>query len=282
MIEIDTELLVGRWDCSIDEYHADRQWLSHSALELFRKSPRLYKMWFDREWEREQTKEFLIGSALHAMVLEPETFEHRFDVIDCLSRNSKKYKEAVEFDPEHEHLLRSEFELVMKMASAIKCHVWIDEMIQKAEKEVSYRFVNLISGIPCKIRPDVIAGGLLFPVVWELKTARDPSEAAWVRDAAIFGYHRQAAFYIEGLRNSGFSFEKFPFFMHAVIGSVEPYDVFVYRLDQEALDLGKHENEQSFRELKERRLNNDWRERNHGKIATVSLPAWYLKKGWEE
>ncbi len=280
-LQIDTELLTGPWGCTIEEYHTDRQWLSHSALELFRKSPRLYKMWFDGEWEREETKEFRIGSALHAMVLEPDSFEERFETIDCTSRNSKMYK-GVDFSTHKEVLLRSEFEQVQKMASAIKCHSWIDRAILVGEKEVSYRFIDPISGIPCKIRPDAICGGLVRPVLWELKTTRDPSEAAWVRDAAIFGYHRQAAFYIEGLKNSGFLFEKFPFFMYAVIGSVEPYDVFVYRLDQEALDLGKHENEQSFRELKERRLNNDWRERNHGKIATVSLPAWYLKKGWEE
>ncbi len=279
MIEIDTELLVGLWDCSIEEYHADRQWLSHSALELFRKSPRLYKMWFDGDWFREQTKEFLIGSALHAMVLEPETFCERFEMIDCTSRNSKMYK-SIDASTDLEVLLRSEFELVQKMASAIKCHSWIDGMIGKAEKEVSYRFVDSIYSIPCKVRPDGITES---GIVFDLKTSRDPSEAAWVRDAANFGYHRQAAFYLEGIKQAKAMPEGTPVtFIHIVIGSVEPYDVFGYRFDPEALALGIHQVCESLQELKERRANNDWRERNHGKIATVSLPAWYLKKGWEE
>ncbi len=279
MMEIDTEHLTGRWDCSIDEYHADRQWLSHSALEIFRRSPRLYKMWFDGDWEREQTKEFRIGSALHAMVLEPDSFAGRFDVHDFSNRNSTKFKDAVKADAARDHLLLSEFELVMKMASAIICHSWIDEMIGKADKEVSYRFLEPFFEIPCKVRPDGITD---YGIVFDLKTSRDPSEASWVRDAANFGYHRQAAFYLRGLIESKIVLYDRYSFVHIVVGSVEPFDVFAYQIDVESIELGIHETKYALKELKKRRLNNDWRERNHGKIATVRLPAWYLKKGWEE
>ena len=274
---INTELLTGLWDCSIQEYHSDRQWLSHSALELFRKSPRLYRNWYRGEWEREKTPEFRLGSALHAMLLEPDSFYDRFKAIDCASRNSNTYKEAA-IGETREILLRHEFGNVIKMASEVKCHGWINDLLEDSWKEQAYRFVDPTTGIPCKVRPD----GMKANIVFDLKTSRNPSEEDWVRDATRLGYHRQAAFYLHGLYESRqLAREKPVCFLHIVVGSVVPFDVFAYQLDDEAIALGAKEFFQSLSELKERRDNDDWTERNYGKIANVSLPRWYLAKGWE-
>ncbi len=280
---IDTELLTGPWNCSIEEYHADRQWLSHSALEIFRKSPRLYKRWFDGEWEREKTPEFRLGSALHAMLLEPDSFDQLFMAIDCASRNTKMYKEAAS-NEKREILLSSEFEHVMKMASAVKCHGWINRLIEYATKELAFRFINPLFDIPCKVRPDAIGmilhHGIEHDAILDLKTSRNPSQDDWIRDAARFGYHRQAGFYLKGLMKV-VELPPETMVVHIVVGSQEPYDVFAYELDGCSMATGLDENEELLFELKERRDNNNWTERNYGKIATVSLPKWYLAKGWE-
>ncbi len=277
-LQIDTELLTGPWDCTIEEYHADRQWLSHSALEIFIESPKKYKNWYDGVWKREMTAALRLGSAVDAMLLEPDTFEKWFTVLDVTTRNTTKYRNLKEIE-KREILLRAEFNLTQRMVSAIKSHSWIDEMVSEGRKQATYRYIDPDFGIPCKVRTDLISEP---ETVVDVKTSRNPAREPWVRDAAKYGYHRQEVFYLRGLKAANVFENQEPIFFHVVVGSVEPHDVFAYQLDSKSLEMGVWEVEEKLRELKERRDKDNWKERNYGEVETVSLPGWYFNKGWEE
>src|SRR5262245_9918570 len=62
------------WTCDPASYHSDQaNSISHSDLEVFRESPRLYQGRFiTGECPREATAALELGTLIHAVVLEPE------------------------------------------------------------------------------------------------------------------------------------------------------------------------------------------------------------------
>ena len=76
------------------EYHANPA-IGSSMLKAFDRSPRhCWQLYFDPDRETpEPSKAFLLGSAIHAATLEPETFGERYAVAPvCDRRTNTRYK----------------------------------------------------------------------------------------------------------------------------------------------------------------------------------------------
>lgn len=251
---------------TIAQYHADREYLSHSALEIFVRSPKLYKRWFDGSWVRSESAAMVKGSAVHVGVLEPRKWPTDVMVCSGNTRSSKPYKTATE-----EHggivLLQNEEHAVRSMIDAVTNHEQARKILDGAISETSWSYE--IGGFPCKCRPDILREDIRLMA--DLKTAADPSEDAFVRQAAALGYHRQAAFYLA-------AFPEIDKFLWIVVGSTEPFDCYCYVMDSESIEIGDDQVRRFIWKLGMRRAVNDWTEWESRSIRRIELPAWYKRK----
>ena len=71
-----------------------RNYISHSALKAFAKSPNHYLQYVAGEAPR--TDAMIAGSALHCFVLEPHEFDARYIVAPKVDRRTKEGKEIFE------------------------------------------------------------------------------------------------------------------------------------------------------------------------------------------
>jgi exodeoxyribonuclease VIII len=104
-----------------------------------------------------------------------------------------------------------------------------------------------------KCKPDCVIVG--ESVVLDLKTTQDASPSKWQWSALDYGYHRQAAIYLDTLE----AMYGKPFrFLFGVVSKNEPYEVAVYKLSEEDLDRGRDEYHALIAEYRRRTEENDW------------------------
>jgi exodeoxyribonuclease VIII len=122
-------------------------------------------------------------------------------------------------------------------------------------------------------RPDALGDNLIV----DLKTAQDASPDAFARTAANFGYHAQAAYYLDGLRNLGYCDEQ-AVFLFVVVEKTPPFGVAVYALDDDAIEAGRAQYEDAWSTYRSCRASNNWPSYpGSQKIETLSLPRWAVR-----
>jgi hypothetical protein len=143
---------------------------------------------------------------------------------------------------------------VGSMTEQLYKHPEARKLLHGALKEISIKFE--LDGFPCKGRLDAYhADGELEGVVVDLKTTRDASPEGFKRAAYSYGYHRQAAWYLQGLKTLGLPATSF--YIIAVETSA-PHAVAVYKLSEKALEAGLKEVTELFALYKECKSTNEW------------------------
>ena len=274
------EPLAGHWPCSNCEYHADSaNSVSHSELEVFRRSPRLYYGRFIMaEWPREETDAFDLGTVLHAEAL-GQPSEHGVIPQSVLSATGARTGAAWKaFEAEHAGkilLKEAEYEPVAGMLDSIRRHPVAARMMGcEGHNEYSIRWRDGITGLTRRARLDRLTGR----VIVDLKSCRDASPKAFAQAAANLGYHRQAAWYQDAVR--ALTDEELPFVFVAV-EKQPPYTCEVYELDLQFLENGRNENRSDLLRLADCRKSDVWERQGYGRIVTLSAPAWAFSNDWE-
>lgn len=146
---------------------------------------------------KEPTASMELGTALHSLVLEPETFLERHPVY----RESKTKGEGAKtkwaafqkanegkviLDPEDETKLAL-------MRESIMDHPYARLLVTGKGERECVAIWNSDTGLRCKARIDFLNAERR--VLVDLKTTCDASERAWARSAADFKYDVQAAWY---------------------------------------------------------------------------------------
>jgi exodeoxyribonuclease VIII len=199
----------------------------------------------------EESPSLALGTALHAAVLEPDLFEKRF-VLEPLEvaagnakpRATKAYKDAVaDIEQGGFTVLRTDvMEKVRAMALSIAAHTQVGRLLPKArERELTmlwWGWPHGKTGKPrlCRGRADLLGEGWVADIK-TTRSLRDFSPYEMTRD----GYHRKAAWYIDGLSRLGREITRFYFI---AVESAPPHDVGVFELEQAALVCGSVRNEQ--------------------------------------
>jgi hypothetical protein len=164
----------------------------HGSLKQLQKSP--LAMRSAETSERVDTDAFRFGRAVHVAVLEPERFYRDVDVYHGVRRGADWEAFADESSAEA-ILSEREYELCAQLASAVRSHPVAAAHLAAGTAELTLVWDDPLTGVRCKARPDWI--GPSGPMC-DLKTTRDVGAGAFGRDAASFGYHTQAAFYLAG------------------------------------------------------------------------------------
>lgn len=156
------------------------------------------------------------------------------------------------------------------MAQVVRSHPVAGELFADGEAEVSIRWTDPATGIALRARPDWITK---TGTIVDYKTSKTANPAALEKDWFSFGYHMQAAWYVDG--------------WHAVTGETldfvfvaqekdAPHLVQPIRYDDAALAEARRANREAI-ELYARCLETGvWPTYTDDNTALISLPTWAL------
>jgi hypothetical protein len=228
---------------SSDSYHTDYDsGDSRSSLELFRESPAKYAAIrvFRTMYPDPPTASVKIGLALHQLVFEYDK-QSRFAL---LKKRRKPDPWALWDEPINDvakemEMTEKDLLLTWEMLKAIGAEpdAWNLLVQQFGFNERVFTCRHLGDGMLLKCKPDrVLRNGLVV----DLKTVDgsvDPS--AWSGTLAKWGYHRQAAFYLDVLQAAG---QKADMFIFVAVSKDPPHHIGIYLIEDESIEQGRREN----------------------------------------
>lgn len=228
--------------------------------------------------DQKESKAFDLGSAIHCAMLEPERFSSDFAVSQKFDRRTKEGKamaEAFELANAGKTILDEDQMTVVEGAiSSLRGHDLASGMLTGGEAEYSYYTNDPVTGIGLKCRPDYFNKGALI----DLKTCQDASNDGFVKACVNFGYHIQAAFYLDvfNLAN-GTDLKEFYF---VAVETSKPFAVNTFLMGEAELALGRAQYQKAIKQYAEY-LNNTERLNDFGyekKINEIVFPMWAFEK----
>lgn len=239
--------------------------VNRSLLDKIQKSP-LHLQWHELHEDEEESAALLFGRLLHTLILEPERFAHEFAVFTGAVRRGKEWDKFKADNEGRTIIKQDELELAKAMQSAVQAHPRAAEILAGAATENVALWTDEATGIACKARVDIIRPGQLF----EFKTTRDIGTRSFERDAYNYGYHRQAAWYLDGYKAAT---GKDATFGLIVIEKQEPYAVRVFEtMGPKFIDLGRRENAANLALYAECLERDYWP--GFDQAETLDLPGW--------
>jgi len=248
------------------EYHADRDSLSVSGAKTLLKAPALFRWQQDHPVHRDV---FDFGSAAHELVLGvgpgiaiiPPTSRAKAD-----QEAHKAAKEAARAEGKIP-LTAEDAATVQAMADKLSEHETAMQLLSDGKPEVSAYCPDEATGVLRRGRFDWLGASILT----DYKTAASVEPWAFAGSVAKFGYHMQAAWYLDLARDLGHPAEAFAFICQE---KTAPYLVEVYDLDAPALDRGRDLNRRALERFRDCRESGIWPGYTGRPFTTLSLPRW--------
>lgn len=251
--------------------------VSQSLLKEFKYSPAHAKA--AMEGGNETTKAQELGTAVHTLVLEPELFPKKYCLAPDIKRNSNagkaEYALWEEANAGKTPLNVSDIATCTGIADGVAKSA-VAEMLRHSLKELAFFWTDAETGVFCKGRLDAYTAGTIL----DLKTTSgNATSEDFGRAVANFGYHIQAAFYLDGLTAaaaaspelaSAFQVNRFLF---VVAEKAAPYGVSVMELPPEDIELGRAKYRQYLAEYSVCVAENQWPSYSNA-IQTVRVPKW--------
>ena len=265
------------------EYHGYTQAISKSRLQRMSVCP-LYFKWHE-ENPQKKSDELLEGSAFHKLVLEPETFDDEFVVAPKFDRRTKVGKqeyadfcEMVESTGK-EVLTEEQYDMICGMRDAVMENPYCRKLI-KGNIEQSIYFTDDMTGVECKIRPDVWRKLDDSIVIIDLKSTRSALPMDFARDVVKFHYDLQSYMYSYGVSKSfGVPMDKISFCFIAV-EKKPPYLINVMQASSDVIEKGGADFREYIGMYEECMRTGNWYGLNgsHDVINDLMLPSNFNKK----
>lgn len=189
------------------------QWnaVSNSRLSLIARSPAHYK----RGFKKEPTQAMRIGSLMHCGQLEPLQLMARYAVMPDFANDphnmtkdgKRSYSASTDFVKQSVEIWQrtnstktavsqEEFDRLIGVCSSVKQNDLANTLFADGKPEVSMLWIDDETGLSCKARMDWFNqdGGYVV----DFKTC--PDCLAFTRSICKWGYDRQMAFYLSGLK----------------------------------------------------------------------------------
>lgn len=222
-----------------DEYRALPA-LSNSDATMIQVNPSDY-VWSRNaptNFAKVQTKD--MGTALHALLLEPETYDDLILVSSVKGRNTKAFENEVATNPDNIVLTAEEAEQIKIMAGSVMAHPKASKLLAlKGNNECSVIVNDPLTGADLKCRPDKDAVELIGACIDVKKTAdlsKWRTDKEWLNPMFEFDYGHQAAFYLHTLSlHYGFEVKKFIFVAIQSSIALGRYPVGVFEVSKEQL-----------------------------------------------
>lgn len=258
---------------NIEEYHK-HDGISNSAMSYLLDCPaRYYTEYLDpNKPEKERPAHYILGSAVHTLVLEPQKFQSLFYIMPKCDRRTTKGKEDyalhTEMAKDKELLNEEQYAQVIAMRDSIFKRIkWLEKILSEAHIEESFFWVDKETGVQLKSRPDLYTQDFYI----DLKTTSNIQRDAYTRSVTQYGYHRQAALAREALLN--LRGVKYTYFMHIVVEEQYPYLTACYEIHDEFLQKGDEEFRKAAQTYKICKERNDWPDYGQ-QVQQLYLPAY--------
>ena len=188
-----------------------------------------------------ETPAMALGTAVHQAILEPHDFHDIYHVIEKIDKRTKAGKEEYQKQidlAQGKIIIEDDIHEIIK---SILGDFRQNDLAQKYCKgEIELSHYTQYEGIDVRVRPDVI--NHVSDFISDVKTCQDNSPQAFKRDVYNWGYHLQAAFYMDmcGINN----------FRFIACTTKYPYTVEVYTLDERDIEFGRMAYKNAFRQWK--------------------------------
>jgi exodeoxyribonuclease VIII len=277
---------------SNEEYHTG-EGVSKSGLDLIHdQSPLHYwSKYLDPNREpRKETPALKLGQALHTAILEPEEFDNRYVLVpDGAPRrpsitqiNAKKPSDDTlyaigwwdDFNAKNEGkviLDAGDSDMVKKVSTNARNHPLAKNILSVGVAEQSVFWTDPETGVLCKCRPDWLIDPNPNCAVLDLKSALDASPEGFRRSAYNYGYHRAAAWYLDGVEAA--TGERPDAFMFLAVEKEPPYAVAYYYADEAMIELGRRECRAALRTYAECLSSGKW-PGYADRLLPLGLPRW--------
>ena len=163
------ELVLSRLKNDSEYYGSyGKNWLSNSDISTLLQDPLSFRL------PKEKTKAMLEGNYFHTLMLEPQKLDD-YQVIDCSTRSTKLYKEALSESKEDMLILQSEVDNLNKCADAMKQNLVFCDAIYKDGNEFEVPQVTTYMGVEWKGKADIVSDNILI----DIKTTSSISDFRW-------------------------------------------------------------------------------------------------------
>ena len=269
------------------EQYANDGYVNSSALKAGRKSMLHMKAVIDGV-AKEPSPAMLLGSALHAAILEPQRFAQMVRVAPDVDRRTKAGKEEhaafVASLPKGAIVLSGEdYNAVRDAQLAINASI-LPTLMGTGESEVSIYWGEQWGDkvVGCKARLDWLGYDGVRPsqgLIIDIKTTRDASPAAFSRAAASYGYLHQAAWYMRAAArlNAIGQGPKIADYLIVAVEMEAPYAVGLYRLSGDDLKAADLDNLETLHRWAAACDANEWPGPTGTSIRTLNVPEWVFR-----
>ena len=219
--------------------------LSRSLLDHIIKSPAHLK--WAQENEQPDTDYFRLGRLVHAAVLEPDRFFSSTVIWTGARRFGKAWDEFQAKNSDKEILKPEEESQLTAMCNAVIQHCGTID----GQAEASVFWKHERTGLDLKARLDLVGNNYIY----DLKTTQTASADHFMESVKNFGYHRQAAYYLDAAKAVGHPAEKFIFI---AVEKTSPHFVQTFELDDAFIARGRLENEINLTTYKACKDSGEW------------------------
>lgn len=280
-------------DVSVDDYNAIDAVRRSFLWKLYDRSPGHAVYQQEHPMESEALTD---GTMVHTSVLQPEEFPRRYAVLPPFEddpenttkdgsipkspratgyyKGKKAMFEAMSASAGTEIVDSRKYEMAYQLGKRIREHKVCGRFFKRgSSNEATAVWVDPDTGIMCKARYDcLVEEGM--PTAVDLKTTADAHPRSFAHSIRKFGYHFQAAFYLEGLIANGLSN---PNFLIVAGEKSAPYPVVTYQCEAETLALGRKHFQEALRTYAKCVESGQWPYYGDA-IETLQLSEWDLKE----
>ena len=275
----------GIYDMPASEYHADpcpEPSLSAGMINQILEAPAKcfeFSRRLNQDYQEETKQEkFTIGTVSHIMFLEPHLFDQRVMVVQFDDWRTKEAK-ALRAEAQaagKTAIIRKHMDQVREAREVFLSHSFTRQAFDGGRFEQSIFWRHRTTGRWCRARPDFISDRGTH--MNDYKATQSANPMNFGKHAYNLGYHRRAAWYMEGAATIlGVRPDHYWFCSQEV---KPPYLTAVVELDWQALEAGQAENDLAASIFDNCLTTGEWygyRERDHLDIDMafrVSLPNY--------
>lgn len=250
------------------------KYINSTGLRKYLKNPEAYKHYTLAGEDETPAKVF--GAFYHTSVLEPAKIRAEYALEDqrpeldkgMTSKLNKEWKAGLK----KTLVSKSVATTVVGMKKKLTANPNLAGLIDKGMNEESY-YVDDFKGIKVKVRPDKITK----TAIMDLKTTTDASTDGFTRTIFKYGYHIQAALYLDVLKLFDPADRQFVFVAQE---KDEPYSYQIFRLSNEVIEYGRYQYEELIELHKKCVRENKWggyeifNEQSEYGVQEIVLPHW--------
>lgn len=274
----------GVYDIPARVYHADKTSLSSTGARKLLPPSCPAKFRWEQDHPQPRKKELDFGTAVHTYLLGSGPELAVIQEADWRSKHAQTQKANAILDGKVP-LLPCEYKQVQDMAKVVREHRIAGALFAEGsgEAEKSLYWVDQATGVTCRARPDWLpnnGGSRLY--VPDFKTTVSADDESIAKHIHNYGYHQQAAWYLDGVRALGLGDHEAVFLL-VFQEKTPPYLVRAVQLPLMALKIAAAKNDRARRIFAECTATGEWPGYGADDRADfISLPPWAENRDSEE